>query len=97
MRNNFGGNLHNIDTSQMLCVGTQCADGLGDASLGGSISPSEFRVGGTAALHLDSTRADAVDGAAYALLAVGGQILKRNHTTVVGLETAQSGGSIGTY
>ena len=45
---NAGGNVRNIDTSQMASFGTSCNDDRGDTIFGGLVSPVDFKFDNTA-------------------------------------------------
>lgn len=50
----YGGNVHNIGTSQMWCVGTTSTNSLGDVPLGGTYLSASFRLDqGPARMWLD--------------------------------------------
>lgn len=92
---NHGGNIRNINTSQMWCVGSKIHDDLGDVALGGSITPTQIRVDNSAKIWLDGC---SVYGAGTSLAAYDtGSILYRNTTLNGGSQNQQAGATIGTY
>lgn len=81
---NYGGNVHIINASELWCVGTAARRSKGDASLGGSINPCEFITQHTAQLWRENTFADPTVPNAAALANDTSFIRSRNHTDVSG-------------
>lgn len=94
---NYGGNVHLINTSQLWGVGTQARRSKGDTSLGGSIAPTEFIAQDSAKLWLENTVADPTPGQGAMLARDSGKIHKRNHVTVSGGEFVSGSGVIDNY
>lgn len=95
---NYGGQVHAIDQSQLWCVGTESRDSKGDTSLGGGRGPTEFVTQQTAQMWLQNTVAHALTSGDYAVRAQDtSTILKRNHVTEQGTEVAEAGATIGAF
>lgn len=63
-RYNRGGSVRWIDQSSLWCIGTFSGYDYGDIAMGGSMSPTEFRVDSYAQMFLDDTVAQARSGGA---------------------------------
>lgn len=81
---NYGGNVHIIDASELWAVGTQARRSKGDVVLGGSINPCEFITNGTAQMWREDTIADPTVPNAAGLATDTSFIRSRNHTDVSG-------------
>lgn len=97
-RDNYGGQVHAVNDSQMWCVGTDARNSRGDVSLGGGIGPTEFITQQNAQIWLENTAASARTSGDYAIRARDtSTILKRRHRTIQGIESAEVGSVIGTF
>ncbi|WP_375450529.1 DUF1565 domain-containing protein [uncultured Devosia sp.] len=94
---NHGGTVHWIDTSKIWAAGTLATESLGDIIRGGAFPPVEFRVSGTALMHLDLCEPKPFTQADRALLASGGEIRLRRMPVLTGAQAISGTGVITTY
>jgi len=92
---NHGGNIRNINQSQMWVICPRCHDDVGDVAMGGTVTPTDIFADDQARIWVDGGTSG---GSATSLRASGTSVLLyRNHTTHGGGNICGTNAQLGAY